>query len=202
MGRPKRMSGHNEIANAQKLFERSQADGKPDYRYVALAIGASPGAPPDWAMLACIELRSTTEHRAARGIANDIEFVLDEVVRLFDLQEQQFEQANEHKDGKIPWGDYKPPSLRAAILFVLEEQELRRDRAIAGNDDWFDDIREAWDWEQTHDRLSIDGLNLSLRTFYPTHRIDRVMNAAVAEECHNPVDTDKWAWITQRLSKM
>ena len=67
MGRPRRLSAATKIANAEELFRQSVAEGKPDYGYVALAIGDRPFDPLAWAVLECIELRGDTSRGAMRG---------------------------------------------------------------------------------------------------------------------------------------
>lgn len=83
MGRPKRQSGGHIIQRSEELFRQSVHAGKPDYSYLALAIGASPGSPPPWAILECIEFRSALQVKAARGDAN-VSGILDDMVRLLD----------------------------------------------------------------------------------------------------------------------
>ena len=173
MGRNKRYGGGYSVQNAEEMFRQSAGGagqgGERDYRYVALAIGNSPANPPNWAILECIELRQSEERKAARGHPDKVSAVLDDLVRFFDLMQREFEAAAILADAEAP--KYKPPSIRSAIIHVLE---LGGD----ANDDRFRDIREAWNWEQKHDLapnsyFGLDGFNT-------TSRIDRVLYQSAA----------------------
>lgn len=195
------------IQNSRQLFEQSCAEGSPEYKYVALAIGSSPGAPPDWAMWACIEARQVEERSAARGIDPDIPAILDEIVRFYDRKQREFELGA--KDALVQLDSYIVPSIREAIRDVLKRMGLRQKRDSRANDDWFRDIRNAWDWEQENDpspdasdwtRLQglmkkRDGTQVPIKA---TARIHRVLMETMARENGDPEDVDTWAWITKR----
>ena len=204
MGRPTRRSGGRTIQDAEDLFRQSVENGKADYSYVALAIGAAPQAPPAWAVLACIELRQEREKQSARGNANDIEGILNDIVRYYDREQRAFEQTLQ---GSLNALDaYRAPPLRAAILHVLKANGHRNEKYGGASDDWFRDIRKAWDWEQKHDLApssfmeldegDIDDKKKKLKT---TTRIDRVLMQSIATELGNPADVQTWAWITKTL---
>lgn len=201
MGRPKRQSGSTIIAQAEMLFVRSVEAGKPDFRYVALAIGATPQSPPDWAMLACIELRRDTDGQPGRGNSSDIEGILDGIVRFYDRCEQEHEQRV--RQGSSAPSSYRPPSLRSAIRSVAAG---KRDDHANGNDDWCRDIRCAWEHEQEFDlaphslfQFEQDNIPKNKRWLHTTARIDRVMREAVADELDHPLDVETWAWVTKKL---
>ena len=204
-GRKKKYGGAFTIEHSQMLFEQSVASGHPDYSFVALAIGSVPGSPPDWAIWACIKLRQAEERKAARGIDNDIPAILDEVVRYYDKKQREFERQSQ--DALDALETYSPPSLRSAIRDVLTSKGLRSTREIEGNDDWFRDIREAWDWEQKHDLAPSSFMQLEplkkngkeIPGLKITSRIDRVLGESVAAELDHPADTETWAWIAKRI---
>lgn len=191
MGRKARHGGGYTVRHAEELFKQSVADGKPDYRYVALAIGSAPASPPPWAMWACVELRQQEERIAARGIDSEIADILDLLVRFFDEKQQEFER--DHPDARET---YSPPSLRSAILHVLAACGRRGGRSAGANDDWFRDIRNAWTWEQENDL--VPSSFWQLEGFHTTSRIDRVMTQSVAAELGDPHDVQLWAWITKK----
>jgi hypothetical protein len=179
------------VEQAEQLFAQSVASGKPDYKYVALAIGASPAAPPDWAVGACIELRRAEEQKSSRGICNDVSDILDEMVRHFDRTERAFYESGERKGG------YSPPSLRSTIRQATTALGQRKGDVNRADDDWCRDIIRAWNEEQKHDRAPHSAWELE--GFVTTARIDRVLTQAVAKELGDPEDTATWAWMTKRV---
>ena len=195
MGRKKRFGGAYTIQHAEELFEKSKADGHPDYKYVALAIGSSPAAPPSWALWACIELRQQKEDEAGRGNDNDIPVILNQIVRFYDREQRAFEENANKQNGLTH--SYVTASLRSAILSVLKNERLRKGMVSSANDDWFRDIREAWQWEQDND--CITSSYWQLEGWKTTSRIDRVLTQDAAAELGDPNDLAGWAWITQRL---
>jgi len=210
MGRNKRLGGGYTIHNAEQLFEQSKADGKPDYRYVALAIGNAPASPPTWAICACIDARQEEEQKVARGVANDIPAILDEIVRFYERSQIEFEREN--RGTKHTLDDYFPPALQSAILWVLNDKGLRQAWSGSAETDWFKDIRRAWDWEQEHELAPSSYMQLEpMKTktgnergkeragLYTTRRIDRVLSQSVAAELGDPVDVQIWAYITKRV---
>ncbi len=205
VGRKPRRSGNYTIKRAEHLFAQSVADGRPDYKYVALAIGAVPGSPPDWAIWACVELRLDEERKAARGNDDDIPAILDDLVRHYDREQRKFE--HQSTGGLDTLDTYQPPSLRSAIRHVLKTKGLRTGRESENSDDWIRDIREAWDWEQENDLapsslMKLEGFKTregqergGLKT---TSRVHRVLMQSMAAELGDPEDSATWAWITKR----
>ena len=197
MGRKKQVGAGYNIYRAEELFRQSEADGKPDYKYVALAIGAAPAAPPSWAVLACIELRQEEEGQAARGHPTKVSAVLDDLVRFFDQKQREFErQSQDSPEIRLA---YSPPSFRSALRQVLASDEGWKHEIDGANDDWQKPFRNAWRWEQENDLApssfwQLDGFNT-------TSRIDRVMTQSVAAELGDPEDMHVWAWTTKRIAE-
>ena len=88
-GRPRRYIGALELENAEALFRQSVEDGSPNYRYVAMAIGAEPLTPPAWAVLACLHLKGTTEKSAGSSMERPDGDVLDEAIRIIARHEDR-----------------------------------------------------------------------------------------------------------------
>lgn len=204
MGRRKRHGGSFTVENAETLFQQSVAVGKPDYHLVALAIGARPSAPPSWAVWACIELRQQHERLPARGNDAEMSYILDELVRVFDRAGRNGERPE--AAGQSRSEQYSLPSLRSAILQVLKDKGLRQNRADSANDDWFRDIREAWEWEQAHELAPSSFMELAEgdvsdadKRLKTTARIHRVLMQDVAAEVGDPQDVHIWAWIAKRM---
>ena len=134
--------------------------------------------------------------------------ILDDIVRYYDRQQRAFELTCFGRWDALD--DYRPPSFRSAILHVLQANGQRTKHYGDANDDWFRDIRNAWEREQEHDlapsslfRLEegkldqegkVDGKTRWLRT---TVRIDRVLMRSAALENGDPEDVQVWAWITK-----
>jgi hypothetical protein len=190
-GRKRRFPLGYTLEHARQLFEQSVAERKPDFRYVALAIGATPAAPPDWAIWACIEARRDEEGKSARGHDETVSVILDELVRFFDQSQRNFYQRNDAS------GDYKPPSLRSAIRTVLKAQGSRCEDAGRADGDWYVDITRAWNEEQKHDRAA--NSTWELEKLQTTTRIDRILTQEVARELGDPEDLHTWAWIAKRI---
>lgn len=174
MGRKRRESGALEIATAEERFIQSEAEGKPDYRLLALAIGEHPFSPPAWAMLACIELRGQVHRAAIRGFdepasPSAMQNILDEIVRCY-LEAEQFHFAARRKREKATRSketegitlaqqegalamDYKAPSFRQAVIAACKNLGVRLEDIGDADDDWHKDVRRAWDYEQQHDAL-------------------------------------------------
>jgi len=186
MARGSKKSGQSEIDNAKELFEQSVERGRPDYRFVALAIGAASIRPPLWAIEACILERETTERMPAAGtVADEVGEVLDQMVRYLAVLQQD-------RPRDPPGSEHVPPSLREAIIASCRTLGLRTKQLDAsGNDDWMRDVRRAWDWEQVNDGragyLVLDGFNT-------TGRIDRVLTALYGAEMGMPSDPIKALW--------
>ncbi len=174
MGRKRKESGALEIATAEERFLQSEAEGKPDYRLLALAIGEHPFSPPAWAMLACIELRGQVHRAATRGYdcpssPNAMRNILDEIVRFYLKAEQshfaarrkreEAERSQEaegvtsaQQEGALAM-DYKAPSFRQAVIAACKSLGVRLEAIGDADDDWHKDVRRAWDYEQHHDAL-------------------------------------------------
>lgn len=207
MGRRPRVGGGYEVERAKELFDLSVQQGKPDYRYIAIAIGASPTMPPPWAVFACIDARVAAERGVARGNDAQMDNILDQIVRVYDAAERDFE--NDHWGSSDAWDSYRPPSLRAAILTALEQIGLRQKHMADANDDWFRDIREAWDWEQREMVVPENTLKqLAMMHLEPpkddhdpktTWRVSRVLQETMAAEMEHPTDPQVWAWVATRL---
>lgn len=186
MARGSKKSGQSEIDNAQVLFRQSVERGRPDYRFVALAIGAASIRPPSWAIKACILEREKTERMPAAGtVADEVGEVLDQMIRYFASWQQDRPRTS-------PGSEHVPPSLREAIIGSCRTLGLRTKQFDgSGNDDWMRDVRRAWDWEQLND--GCDGY-LVLDGFNTTGRIDRVLTALYGEEVGMPSDPIKAVW--------
>jgi hypothetical protein len=186
MARGLKKSGQSEIDNAKALFEQSVERGRPDYRLVALAIGAAPLRPPSWAIEACILAKETTERIPAAGtVPDEVGEVLDQIIRYYAGWQQD-------RPRDPPGSEHVPPSLREAIIASCRTLGLRTKQLDgAGNDDWMRDVRRAWDWEQVNDGrdsyLVLDGFNT-------TGRIDRVLTALYGAEMGMPSDPIKALW--------
>ncbi|MFD2783205.1 hypothetical protein ACFS32_21635 [Novosphingobium pokkalii] len=152
----------------------------------------------------CIALRRQHELVPARGNLNDIPDILDDIVRYYDQKQRDFEASD--PEGYRALGRYRAPSLRSAILDVLRVTGRRRELANSANDDWFRDIREAWEWEQLHDlvpgsfmELDEGDITEDERKLKTTSRIERVLMQRLAAENGDPEDTATWAWVTSEL---
>lgn len=196
VGRPRRNSGGHVIQHAEELFRQSVKAGKPDFSYVALAIGSCPGAPPTWAIIECIEHRCDVEMKAARGHTN-VSAILDDIIRILDGLQHDFWQRT-GGGGAGPQREYSPPSLRSTIIAVVRNYSSWSGHIGSANDDWMKPIREAWDWEQEHDPSPrVEGC--LLEGCETTSRIERVIMQSVAAERHEPEDTAKWAWVAKLM---
>lgn len=186
MPRTRKVSGQNSIDHARELFERSVKVGRPDYRYVVLAIGAAPIAPPRWAILACIAAKEREELLPPSFVnAGQIGLILDELVRFYD-REQQHRRAQPHLDSK-------PSSLRSALIAVCGQ--LGIDPGKAGADDsWLRSARRAWEREQNQDRRQS---HLELDGWCVTGRIERVLLAIQGPEFGYPSDPIKELWLRE-----
>lgn len=105
-GRPKLLDGHDQIRNAKALFEMSVARGEPDFRYVALAIGAVPIRPPIWAIEACNPRT------------------------LFEASQAAKKPDYQYATLAIGSNPTDPP--RWAVLACIEEKELAEKQAASG----------------------------------------------------------------------
>lgn len=87
VGRPPRLIGPKQIQDAEVMFKQSVENGKPDYRFVAIAIGSEPILPPTWAMLACVKLAMSMERTAGNDTERRDGDVLDETIRVIARHE-------------------------------------------------------------------------------------------------------------------
>lgn len=188
--RPKH-SGQHDIDHARENFEASVKAGRPDYRFVALAIGAAPVAPPEWAMLACIAEKEREEKRSAAVAGGDsIDAVLDELIRFYDREQQRRTSAGHLNTAK-------PTSLRAALMAVYE---LLGEVSSTGyaDDGWLRTARRAWEREQKEDRREsyfvLAGWNI-------TGRIERVLMALQGPEFGYPSDPVKELWLQEEAGR-
>ncbi len=226
MGRKRRESGALEIATAEERFLQSEADGNPDYRLVALAIGEHPFSPPTWAMLACIELRGRTHRAAIRGFddfssGHAMRNILDEIVRFY-LKAEDFHTAALRKreetlqvsarvDVNPLQTRYRAPPFRQAVIAACRRLGVRLDKIGDPDDDWHKDVRRAWDYEQQHDALrskvggtgvpTLDETYYELRGWNVPRRIKRVIEEVMALECDFPADIEKALWILREMKK-
>lgn len=88
MARTRKKSGSEQLAKARTLFQESVENGRPDFRYVTLAIGAAPHNPPRWAMLECILEHERTLHLAstlteAKTPQNDPRTMMDAIALAY-----------------------------------------------------------------------------------------------------------------------
>ena len=217
MGRPRKLSGATKIANAEELFRQSVTAREPDYQYVALAIGERPFDPPVWAILECIELHGDASRAALRGhdrkaSRHAMRNILDKIVRFYIAAELKHERAT----GISAWREdvqeelrYKRPPLRQAIISACRSLKTRENHIGSANDDWFRDVRDAWDYEQKHGDLTprIAGAGpLSATETYceligwkTTRRIVRVMEDWQEKKGGPPSDLAKALWIADQL---
>lgn len=194
MGRKKQYGPGYDIHHAEELFEQSVERKKPDYRYVALAIGKSPVAPPDWAILACIQARQEEERKAASLTPDLVSPVLDDLVRFFAKEQWDFE--DRMKKSKKPLPVFTPTPLRKALRLVLSGKERWKDHINGANDDWQAPFREAWRREQENDVLQSHFFQLD--GFKTTSRIERVLCQLLGQEYDGPEDLEYTAWIAKR----
>lgn len=183
MGNKRRSSGHAEVENARQLFEQSKERRKPDFRFVALAIGSFPIKPPAWAIRACIEECEATELRSA-ALSPHVDKVLDEVVRVLD----------EHQQAS---GDLRKKSVRSAVLEATSRLGVYDAEEGPVDDDQIRRIREAWDREQSEDRTRSV---FPLEGYQTTYRTDRVLFAVYGEELGMPADPAKALWRAENPS--
>jgi hypothetical protein len=198
VGRRERFGGSYTIHHAEELFWQSVAAGSPDYTFVALAIGASPAAPPSWAVWACIDARQNTERQTARGPDKITPPILDELVRHLARRQWSFE-SRDRSDAE-PDAEYRPPSFRSAVIEVAEADPNWRDKVSGADSDWYKPIVRAWNWEQQNDLAR--STFWTLEGFKTTARIDRVMTQTVAAEVGDPDDVDVWTWVAKRASDL
>lgn len=189
MGRPKLISGYAEIANAERMFRQSVKNRKPDFRYVALAIGASPLKPPRWAVWECIMEHDRTAGRPASNVGKLGE-LLDEVVRVY--ARVQFQNEDKGRDRAIA-----RPSLRAAIIQARAFLERGGASSSDANDDWMKTATRAWNTEQetvAESYFHLDGWNT-------TSRINRVIEGMIGRENGYPTDLQTAFWMLEEIAR-
>lgn len=183
-GRPKLASGHNQIRNARRLFDTSVANGTPDFRYVALAIGEVPIKPPKWAIDACIEEKELTETASASVAREDIGIVLDEAIRIFYDHEEET-----NRDGsELPFAAAIREACKRTNKFLGFDGSLGASELKT--------IRDAWKREQKESNLES---NLFLEGFKPTERIDRVLIAKLGSEFGMSTNPMRDIWDHENL---
>lgn len=174
---PKPKHGGNfYIVNAERLFSETN-----DFRYVALAIGAHPVRPPQWAIEACIAERLVTERSTLMASQlKNASRILDLAVALMAKHEDEYFLPGtyfEDEQSRVEWYRFnehrykaKPlvTSFREALLSI-EPHERNIDAAIRN-------LRNAWEREQREEKLD-EALPsvLRLRKIPTTSRINRVL---------------------------
>lgn len=194
MGRKKLRSGGEEISNAKVLFDASRAKGHADFRYVALAIGASPAAPPLWALMECFMECLRTEKLAGSEASLEqgtVDLVIEEMARQLALAHFAPELSPEiSPDSKLSKTELVHRACRA-LGVNLEHLDYRADT------DWMRSILRAWDREQLaplpYDYWEFPGFKL-------THRIDRVTTAIVGKLEGLPTSPEKALWVLAVLN--
>ncbi len=167
-GRKKLLDGSEVIRRAEELFQASVEVGKPDFNYVAMAIGASPLYPPDWAIFACINLKMRTEMNPP--IATQLQTpsgvnvtgkVLDDAIRTL-----------------VDFGE-TTKGRNEAIREAMKQNELKVSDAEIEN------LRHAWDreiaqstavWAKSEHIQDIE------HPFKATRRVARVLRQLAAEQ--------------------
>lgn len=193
MGRPRLISGPHQVENAHRLFLQSVERGSPDFRYVALAIGAEPFQPPRWAVWECILEKDRTARRAATTLT-EVDEILDEVVRYF---------AGEHfrRDDNPELRERPLPSLQKAIraaCATLGKRTKSLDAPKNADTSWMKDVERAWKREQQEDVVESYHQLLEWKT---TKRIADIVEALVAKEFGHPPDLQQYLWMAQRLER-
>lgn len=161
----------------------------PDFRYIAIAIGAEPTRPPPWAVWQCILEKDRTARRAATNTV-EVHRILDEVVRY--LATEQF-----FRDDHPEEGEKASPELGAAIRAACATLGLRMDFVSgpkSAETDWMKDVKRAWEREQ--EEGSVDSYH-RLFNWKITPRVHEVMDGLVADELGHPRDFQKIFWMLQ-----
>lgn len=180
MGNKALKSGAEQITNAEALFDETG-----DFRYVALAIGAAPIAPPFWAMWECVAEHHRTE-LIAKSNYPELDIILDELAR--QIAKEHFARMDGRKPDERPF-----PSLAEFTRRSCRATGLRTDKLDQNaNDDWARDIRRAWDHEQ---KLPAAYDPWELPNCKMTDRIDRVVTEMVGAELRMPTNPIKDVWL-------
>lgn len=192
MGNRKLRSGPNEVINAERLFRQSVENGRPDFRFVAIAIGECPFRPPTWAIWECILEKDRTARRAPSG-TKEVGEILDEVVRFFAREE--FARDNAAKR------EARPPSLRRAIRSACGTLGKRTKYLSAGSADtsWMKDIERAWRREQEEDVVPSTYVLSDWKT---TRRIDEIMHGLLADEFGDLRDIQQSLWVANEIGRL
>ena len=173
-------SGPEQIAKAETLFAETG-----DFRYVALAIGAAPIAPPFWAMWECVAEHHRTERRAKSHLS-EVDLILDEMAR--QIAKEHFARMDGINSNEAPF-----PSLAEFIRRSCRITGLRTDKLEhTADDNWTRDIRRAWDYEQ-RTPLKFDAWNLPQTKM--TERIDRIVTEMVGAELGLPTAPIRDLWL-------
>lgn len=154
------------IANAERLFFETN-----DFRYVALAIGANPVRPPDWAIEACIAERMATERTTSMtSFAKKGPRILDLAIALMAKHEDDFFLAGRDIDES----QYEEKPLATA----LREALLAIDPNPADIVGAVKNLENAWKREQREELLDETLPSVQrLREIPTTARIHRVLTA-------------------------
>ena len=190
MGRKRLVSGPHEVANAERLFRASEERGQRDFRFVAMAIGAEPYRPPNWAIWECIAEKDRAGRRAASGL-DEVGEILDEVARYF---------ARDHfrRDDEPGYRMARHPSLQKAIRVACATLE-KRTKDVNGpkraETTWMKDIERAWKREQQED--VVDSY-YRLLDWKITRRIDDVIEGLLAEEYGYKTDLQRHLWMARQ----
>lgn len=165
MPKTRRKGGALQIKEAASLFYQTR-----DYRYVALAIGASINDPPKWALIECWRLKKMEEREPALASSlPNAHGVLDRAVELI------IEHEDAHFD-KVRSGAFKRLPLETALKRALLELAPGRDDPTT-----VDLLKKAWkreateelmDWEE---REGDERGGAHLKGYKTTVRIDRVI---------------------------
>lgn len=192
MGAKRLRSGPNEIENARNLFEASVEKRKPDYRYVALAIGENPLKPPIWAVWACIELRDAAMNSAASKVAHT-SLAMDEIVRFFAKEQFLRDDQPERRGDPVP-------ELRTAIgaardALAKNGKSVGQGEAEAG---YFALMMRMWEREQEEDAVES---HYMLFDWKVTKRIDWIIHSLIAHEEGHPPQVEQAIWMVNAFDQ-
>lgn len=189
MGRPKVPSGGSEIVGVKELFDKSVEKGRPDFRYLALAIGSSPAKPPTWAMLECrFEFERT--RRQASSETDHLHKMLDEIAWAY------VEELARREDSKRDRDDPPPPfkEMVRRAYWASEKTTLPR----ASENDAYRIYSRKWNDEQ--ENAIIESWHF-LFDWKITPRIAAVMDRFVGEEMGMSENPGMEAYLFQQFLK-
>lgn len=194
MGNTRKMSGGEEIANAKELFDKGVSNGKPDFRYVALAIGATPASPPRWAMLECLleyeqTLRLTSSRVTTDRPENDPHKMMDAIALAYLKEHVRQESINRTRRTK--------PHLREMIRKGYEALALKP-WPYGSDGDSYKQWERKWEGEQKNARIE-GGYEYELFDLYMTPRIEEIITAFTGREMNLPEKPDRAAFAVQQM---